>query len=188
MPAASIARSAASRFQKGNAPRNAAPEGDGAVRVRLDTSGRAYLYRREAPGRWAPLHRLLWEEANGPVPPGHVLRFRDGDPMNCAPDNIEPVTRAENARRNQDTDRAVASRLARLPGRGMGRAGPDPELRERILAEAPGLVALRRAQRGLEAAIAGGGTGAGKGAGRDGETRGTKAQKRLKTDENGKSE
>jgi hypothetical protein len=31
-----------------------------------------------SPVDWRPLHRLVWEAAHGPVPPGHVARFKAG--------------------------------------------------------------------------------------------------------------
>lgn len=49
---------------------------------------------------WKQLHRLRWEEAHGPVPKGHALRFIDGDRTNCSVDNIECVPRTEMMRRN----------------------------------------------------------------------------------------
>jgi hypothetical protein len=32
-------------------------------------------------------HRYLWEQANGPIPPKHVLRCKDGNKRNCDPSN-----------------------------------------------------------------------------------------------------
>lgn len=40
-------------------------------------------------------HKVIWEEANGPVPEGHCLRFLDGDKMNCTLENLEMFTRTE---------------------------------------------------------------------------------------------
>jgi hypothetical protein len=31
------------------------------------------------PRDWRPVHRLLWEQAYGPVPPGYAVKFIDGD-------------------------------------------------------------------------------------------------------------
>jgi len=42
----------------------------------------------------------VWEEAGGEVPPGHVLVFRNGNKRDIRPENLELITRAENARRN----------------------------------------------------------------------------------------
>lgn len=50
--------------------------------------------------RWRGVHILLWEEANGPLPAGHAIVFKDGNKKNIALDNFELVTRAELMRRN----------------------------------------------------------------------------------------
>lgn len=39
-------------------------------------------------------HRYLWEQVNGPVPDGHVLKCLDGDKKNCAPENWEAIPQA----------------------------------------------------------------------------------------------
>lgn len=49
---------------------------------------------------WKPVHVLVWEAKNGQVPPGHKLRFKDGNRRNFELDNLEPVSHAENLRRN----------------------------------------------------------------------------------------
>lgn len=36
-------------------------------------------------------HRWLWEQENGPVPDGHVLKCLDGDRQNCSPSNWEAI-------------------------------------------------------------------------------------------------
>lgn len=54
--------------------------------------------------RWVPVHRLVWMEANGPIPPGHAVVFRPGrmttDPDQITVDGLELVTRRELMRRN----------------------------------------------------------------------------------------
>lgn len=54
-------------------------------------------------GRWVRAHRWAWEQANGPLPPGQTLdhvRERGCEHHHCVHlDHLEPVTRAENARR-----------------------------------------------------------------------------------------
>ena len=54
--------------------------------------------------KWQPVHRLLWEAANGPVPEGHVVVFKPGlhttVEHEITLDRIECITRAENMRRN----------------------------------------------------------------------------------------
>ena len=50
--------------------------------------------------RWRGVHLIVWEEVNGPLPPGHAIVFRDGNKRNVALENLELVTRAELMRRN----------------------------------------------------------------------------------------
>jgi hypothetical protein len=54
--------------------------------------------------RWKALHRIVWEEANGPVPPGFAVTFKPGrhttDAALITPDAVELVSRAELMRRN----------------------------------------------------------------------------------------
>lgn len=54
--------------------------------------------------RWVAEARLVWEAANGPVPAGHVVTFRDGRPRLKAEEItlgvLECITRVENMRRN----------------------------------------------------------------------------------------
>lgn len=45
---------------------------------------------------------MLWEAANGPVPPGHALIFADGNKQNITLENLILVTRAQLARLNQN--------------------------------------------------------------------------------------
>lgn len=49
---------------------------------------------------WRPVHVLVWEEHNGPLPDGHAVIFADGDRGNFAPDNLLCLSRAELMRRN----------------------------------------------------------------------------------------
>lgn len=92
-------RIAESQFKAGHAPANQQPIGTEVVD--------AYGYRRrkvrdDAPvGRayknWKFVHVIVWEEHNGPLPAGQIVRFRDGDPENIDPANLVAVTRGENA-------------------------------------------------------------------------------------------
>jgi HNH endonuclease len=54
--------------------------------------------------RWVAVHRLVWEAANGPIPPGHMVRFRPGRHTVVAEeitaDRLELVSFVENMRRN----------------------------------------------------------------------------------------
>jgi hypothetical protein len=46
------------------------------------------------------VHWLIWIEANGPIPAGHAVVFKDGDRTHIALDNLELVSRADLMRRN----------------------------------------------------------------------------------------
>ena len=54
------------------------------------------LARKVGPKKWVPEHRYVWEQANGPVPEGYLVTFKDGNGENCAIENLAIVTRAEN--------------------------------------------------------------------------------------------
>jgi hypothetical protein len=50
--------------------------------------------------RWRAVHILVWEEANGPVPRGHAVVFRNGDKTDIRIENLECITHAELMARN----------------------------------------------------------------------------------------
>jgi hypothetical protein len=54
--------------------------------------------------RWRPVAHLVWEAAHGPIPPGHVVRFKSGlhttVETEITLDRLECVSKAENMRRN----------------------------------------------------------------------------------------
>lgn len=81
-------------FKKGQLPHNTKQEGD----TRLDKEG--YVLVKVAHKKWIRKHRLIWEEANGPIPKGYYLRTKDGNKENYSLDNMELVTMAENMKRN----------------------------------------------------------------------------------------
>lgn len=92
-------RAKETQFKPGNTPHTHRPVGservgsDGYVyRKVLDTGSK----RRD----WRLVHHLVWEEAGGGVPAGHILVFRNGNKQDIRPENLELITRAENARRN----------------------------------------------------------------------------------------
>ena len=53
---------------------------------------------------YVSVHKLVWEQAHGPVPKGHIVVFKPGlrtsDEESITPDRLELVSRAENMRRN----------------------------------------------------------------------------------------
>lgn len=66
-----------------------------------------YVYRKvsDVPNvpytvNWKPEHVLVWQRAHGPVPPGHVIAFRNGDPADIQLDNLACLSRRELMARN----------------------------------------------------------------------------------------
>jgi HNH endonuclease len=49
---------------------------------------------------WEYVHIRTWEDAHGPVPPGHAVCFKDGNTQNTALSNLELLSRADLMRRN----------------------------------------------------------------------------------------
>ena len=118
-------RSVQTQFRKGQmagqAARNYRPIGS----LRINADG--YLERKVTDAhpvparRWVGVHRLVWEAAHGPVPRGHVVRFRAGMFTNVLEeitlDRLELISRAEHARRNHPVSRDTEyARLVQLKG------------------------------------------------------------------------
>jgi hypothetical protein len=68
-----------------------------------------YLERKMTDGlrgaqRWKAVHRIVWEEANGPIPKGFVVRFRTGmktlELGEITVERLEMISMADNMRRN----------------------------------------------------------------------------------------
>jgi hypothetical protein len=96
-------RSAETRFRKGNRPHTWVPVGSYRI------NGDGYLDRKvtdngRGPRDWIGVHRLVWIDANGPVPPGHVVVFKPGrrttELAGITLDALELVTRQELMARN----------------------------------------------------------------------------------------
>lgn len=85
-------------FKKGHLPRNT--KYDGYISIRLDNHGRPYAHIRLSRGRFELLHRKIWMDANGPIPAGKILAFKNGDSTDIRLDNLQLITRKENMLRN----------------------------------------------------------------------------------------
>lgn len=115
-------RSAETRFRSGAQPINTLPVGS----YRITKDGTLQRKIGTAPGpnhlRWRSVHELVWIEANGPVPPGHIVIFKRGMKTialeEITLDRIECISYQENMRRNtvhnygSDIARAVQLRGA----------------------------------------------------------------------------
>lgn len=99
IPFDSGGRSHETRFKPGRRPHTWTPIGT----ERLSKEG--YLERKITDTGvtrkdYVQVHRLVWEEHNGPIPEGHTIVFRDKDKTNRDPDNLECISRADLMRRN----------------------------------------------------------------------------------------
>ena len=140
----------ASRFQKGSTPWNKGVnglcyEGSKATQFKkgemrgaaqhnyvpigtLRTCADGYLERKVSDDpdiyparRWVAEHRLVWEQAHGPIPAGHIVVFRRGQKTTKLEEvtlsRLECITRAENLRRNSPRSRSPElARLVQLKG------------------------------------------------------------------------
>lgn len=93
-----IERCAATQFKPGNRPHNVCPVGYESFRSYKGGSG--YMYIKVRDGEPMVLkHRWVWEQANGPIPEGYNVTFRDGDPRNCDLGNLMLISRENHARK-----------------------------------------------------------------------------------------
>ena len=109
-------RSAKTRFKTGQMPHNTRQVGD----YRINRDGHLQRKIGTAKGsnskRWRGVAELIWCEANGPLPPKHLVVFRPGLFTNkleeITLERIECISMAENARRNHP--RSKSPELAKL--------------------------------------------------------------------------
>lgn len=95
-------------FQTGHVPHNTI-EGVGHIRRRED-HGTTRLWIKLDNNKWVLYSRYTYERHNGPIPAGHVIRHKDGNTLNCAVENLEMISRAENATMNQNAKKAGETR------------------------------------------------------------------------------
>lgn len=87
---------APTQFKKGHVPANYKPVGS--ERVSVD----GYVEVKVANSRkWKAKHRIVWQNANGPIPKGHVIIFADGNRQNIKLDNLLLISQRELAIMNK---------------------------------------------------------------------------------------
>lgn len=90
MPKHVYEKAKATMFPKGHIPAN--HKSVGYERVTKD----GYIEVKVAEGkRFRLKHRLIWEQANGPIPPGYNVQFRDGNKQNFALENLYLISRSD---------------------------------------------------------------------------------------------
>ncbi len=87
-------RSRKTTFKKNNKPHNHKEVGE----TSMTTAG-YHITKIKEKGiqkeRWVFTHRLIWEKENGPVPPGKMVEFADGDKNNLDINNLILTDREE---------------------------------------------------------------------------------------------
>jgi hypothetical protein len=81
-------------FKPGNKPGNIKKVGAS----RKDVDG--YTYVKIADNDWRLKHRVVYENANGPVPANHVVIFKDNNMHNFDINNLQMISQKENMLRN----------------------------------------------------------------------------------------
>ncbi|MDP1686852.1 HNH endonuclease [Hydrogenophaga sp.] len=114
-------RSAETRFRKGSKPHTTLPLGS----YRINPDGHLQRKVAEVSGsnskRWRNVAELVWIEANGPLPPKHIVVFKPGMRTNVLElitlDRVECISMAENARRNHPRNKHPEfARLVQIKG------------------------------------------------------------------------
>lgn len=90
MPPETYAKVAGTMFKKGHI--NVRTKPVGSERVNVD----GYMEVKVAePNKWRLKHRVVWEKANGPIPQGYNVQFKDGNPKNITLENLYLISRAQ---------------------------------------------------------------------------------------------
>lgn len=98
-----IERTKSTRFHKGHLPPNTKPVGY----ERINVNGYIEVKIKMRPSHpscndnFVPKHRLVWEQANGPIPEGHIITFKDGNKLNTDLENLMLISQADNAVMNK---------------------------------------------------------------------------------------
>lgn len=84
-------------FKPGQLPPNTKPIGyervtkDGYTEVKV----RMQPTKKNSNDNFVQKQRIIWEQHNGPLPPGYVVIFKDGDKQNFDPENLAAVSKKE---------------------------------------------------------------------------------------------
>jgi hypothetical protein len=76
-----------------------------AVAVGHERVSNGHMQVKCADGKFRYRARVLWEEANGPIPPGRLIHHINEDPFDDRLDNFQLVTRSEHMRIHSTTEK-----------------------------------------------------------------------------------
>lgn len=82
------------QFKKGHLPHNTRSNGE--ISIRKDKTGREYKYIRISLGKWKLLHRVIWEKEKGIIPDGMIVKFKNGNSLDCDIENLYLCSRSKN--------------------------------------------------------------------------------------------
>lgn len=97
------------QFQKGHIPKYHFQIGTIHLRSHSERNEKYFYIKIAEPRKWEPLHRYLWKEKFGEIPPGKLIVFKDHDIHNWQIENLEMIDRKENLRRNINRKKASKS-------------------------------------------------------------------------------
>jgi hypothetical protein len=101
-------RSKDTQFKKGTKPPKYRQVGE--VFSIVDGTGKKYMFIKLENHRQYPYGRYVWEQHTGEeLTKDLVIRFKDNNPTNCTFDNLEKLTKGQNAVRNANRPKAAQS-------------------------------------------------------------------------------
>lgn len=86
------------QFISGQNPHNLKYDGHIAIR---ESKGLRYAWIRLNKGKYVLLHRYVYESVYGKISSGTNIQFRDGNTLNCHPENLYLISRKDQVRINK---------------------------------------------------------------------------------------
>ena len=126
-----------SYFPKGHLPHNT--KSDGEISIRVYENAKSQKYIRVSLANWMPLQLFNWEQVNGMIPEGMVLRCLSDNTLDCKPNNWKLINRTEHLEKNAGRDTLDDNYITNLL------AHKNKQLRP-VIAEMPELIELKRNQ------------------------------------------
>src|SRR5687768_6662337 len=87
---ARVAKEAPQAYQKGQSQAPMFPVGE----IKKMRKGYAII-KVAQPSSWMFLHHKIWIDANGPIPEGMYITFKDGNKENCTLENLDTISQKE---------------------------------------------------------------------------------------------
>jgi len=119
---------------------------DGVITIRKMSNGKSYKWYKINKSEWKLYQRIVWEREFGLLPENHNVIFKDGDSLNCNPENLTLLSHEDLLEKNTGsvelTDAYIATQLSLK----------DRDLREELL-KYPELIELKRESLKLKRTI-----------------------------------